>query len=56
MKHHAYYSTACHHGRHTDCRATCKFCDEGCICNCHKAPPGEKFSEEPETEPTRFKP
>lgn len=32
---HLYMSTACSHGRHTDCRVTCKFCREQCVCLCH---------------------
>lgn len=30
-----YYSTACIHERHLECRRTCKFCDRLCLCECH---------------------
>jgi hypothetical protein len=33
---HSYFSTACQHGRHGDCRLTCKWCDEPCRCACHE--------------------
>lgn len=44
---HAYYSTSCRHGRHAYCQgetgvmgaktpAQCKFCEEPCICWCHR--------------------
>lgn len=36
---HIYFSTACLHGAHADCRRACKFCGEACICNCHVAKP-----------------
>jgi hypothetical protein len=29
---HRYVSTACQHGRHDQCRRTCKFCDAACGC------------------------
>jgi hypothetical protein len=37
---HDYISTACRHGRHEDCRATCKWCGAACGCKAceHKAP------------------
>lgn len=36
-----YVSTACVHGRHDDCRWTCKWCSGTCQCECHhdKEPP-----------------
>ncbi len=37
---HRYLSTACHHEHHERCRLTCKFCEERCICDCHR-PLGE---------------
>lgn len=30
-----YFSTYCIHGHHADCRETCKFCSDGCRCECH---------------------
>jgi hypothetical protein len=30
-----YYSTACLHMKHIDCRGTCKFCSRPCGCDCH---------------------
>lgn len=39
MTAHAYLSTACVHGRHGDCRLTCKFCPAGCRCVCHQPAP-----------------
>lgn len=53
LKHHAYYSSACHHGRHSDCRHLCRYCGEPCICNCHRLQDlSEAFSEEePDTLP-----
>lgn len=30
-----YYSTACMHERHGECRRKCKFCDAPCQCACH---------------------
>ncbi len=35
MGEHYYLSTACLHGEHPQCRATCKFCPAECICPCH---------------------
>lgn len=32
---HAYWSTACRHQRHEQCRDACKFCDVPCGCTCH---------------------
>lgn len=32
---HRYYSTACHHGKHEECRQHCKFCEDNCRCACH---------------------
>lgn len=32
---HQYLSTACLHGRHDDCRLTCKWCPAPCLCDCH---------------------
>ena len=31
--HHNYISTYCQHGRHDDCRLTCKCCDAPCLCS-----------------------
>ena len=31
-----YWSTACIHDRHDECRRTCKFCDQPCRCSCHQ--------------------
>lgn len=36
---HAYLSTACYHLKHEECRVTCKYCPEQCMCRCHW--PGE---------------
>ena len=36
---HKYFSTACIHGEHGECRVRCKFCASMCRCDCH-APPG----------------
>lgn len=33
---HAYLSTACLHGLHGRCRRTCKFCEQPCLCLCHR--------------------
>lgn len=34
---HAYFSTACQHGFHAECRLSCKFCGTLCRCGCgHK--------------------
>lgn len=35
--HHVYLSTACHHGKHAECRQKCKFCGTTCACPCHRA-------------------
>ena len=35
-KPHEYLSTACHHGIHSRCRGTCKFCSAQCKCPCHQ--------------------
>lgn len=32
-----YTSTYCQHGLHDRCRLTCKTCNAGCRCDCHKA-------------------
>ena len=34
-----YYSTYCIHGRHDECRRTCKTCTAPCLCPCHKDAP-----------------
>lgn len=34
---HRYFSTACLHERHDDCRMVCKFCPSPCRCDCHDA-------------------
>lgn len=36
MIEHVYLSTYCLHGKHSDCRLTCKTCAAPCICACHK--------------------
>lgn len=33
---HLYVSTYCQHGLHDDCRLTCKICESGCLCPCHR--------------------
>lgn len=33
---HRYLSTACHHGKHSECRKECKFCAAVCGCACHR--------------------
>lgn len=33
-----YYSTACLHLKHGECKGTCKFCSRPCGCECHKSP------------------
>lgn len=38
---HRYFSTACMHGEHAQCRRRCKFCDVACVCSCHEEPPAE---------------
>lgn len=57
-----YYSTACLHLKHGECRGTCKFCRRPCGCECHKTPaPAGPTTEEhtmtdtydPNTEPDR---
>lgn len=30
-----YWSTYCIHGRHNECRRTCKTCEAPCRCECH---------------------
>lgn len=36
---HHYISTACLHGRHTECRKQCKFCSANCACKeCEHSP------------------
>lgn len=35
-KAHDYLSTACLHQLHERCRKTCKFCETGCRCSCHR--------------------
>jgi hypothetical protein len=30
-----YFSTACYHDLHSECRHACKFCDAPCRCLCH---------------------
>lgn len=45
---HVYLSTACQHGKHSECRLSCKFCDAKCSCDCgHVAVPEQRegFSE-----------
>jgi hypothetical protein len=32
---HVYLSTACAHNEHGNCRKTCKYCEQDCICHCH---------------------
>ena len=32
---HRYWSPACVHGEHDDCRLACKTCDVPCLCYCH---------------------
>lgn len=32
---HRYWSTACLHQEHGQCRLTCKFCHQLCGCGCH---------------------
>jgi hypothetical protein len=34
-----YTSTYCIHGRHGDCRLTCKVCSAPCQCSCHDTNP-----------------
>jgi hypothetical protein len=34
---HRYFSTACLHEQHKDCRMVCKFCPSPCRCDCHDA-------------------
>lgn len=36
---HRYYSTACQHGIHVECRRSCKWCEAPCQCACHGAEP-----------------
>lgn len=36
---HAYVSTACLHGRHDDCRRTCKYCSAPCQHPAHASQP-----------------
>lgn len=36
-EHPHYTSTYCIHGLHDQCRLTCKTCDEGCQCDCHRS-------------------
>lgn len=31
-----YVSTYCMHGRHEECRETCKICNAPCRCACHR--------------------
>lgn len=33
-----YFSTACLHLKHGECRGTCKFCSRPCGCECHRSP------------------
>lgn len=35
---HFYISTACGHGKHAECRLSCKFCATPCRCDCHGDP------------------
>lgn len=37
---HHYWSTACVHLKHDECRLTCKFCATACVCGCHWKPAG----------------
>lgn len=55
-----YYSTACLHLKHGECRGSCQFCSRPCGCECHKSPaPAGRATEEntmsstydPNTEP-----
>lgn len=49
--HNHYVSTGCMHGRHDECRWTCKFCHDRCRCPCHDGrPPPELDSNRYELE------
>lgn len=43
---HIYLSTACFHDLHDRCRLVCKFCDQPCLCLCHRTASSQN--------PTRF--
>jgi hypothetical protein len=51
---HVYLSTACHHGKHSECRKECKFCPATCGCGCHKAGYGSEVA--PSLEPVNALP
>lgn len=50
-----YYSTACLHTKHDQCKGDCKFCHRPCGCSCHtESAPADDETEE--AVPTMYDP
>lgn len=46
MEDHQYTSTACMHELHDRCRKNCKYCGNGCLCECHRAAEAQEWGKQ----------